>query len=311
MKEKILVGLVLGLCLSACASKQPIDSEPDPKPETEYSITLKRDVLVMMLAYPDLVSGVELIDQKAYLVMNSGSTFLYDDETTKSYDEKINHADLQDMLELPYVLDDTTGIKPENDDAGRFRVYPFFDEVYGFTQEVTSSNLVHVTYGAQTLRFTKIAGASLALQQASDQAAALVLEDPNIKDYLYPSSGTYNYRVISGTTILSMHAYGIALDMHYDAQDYWQWANPIKAQARLLVYPKAIVKIFEANGFIWGGKWNHFDIVHYEYRPEIILKAKYFSASIDVALPWYTGIDLNLPDLSTKIKGIDESLKID
>jgi len=31
---------------------------------------------------------------------------------------------------------------------------------------------------------------------------------------------------------------------------------------------------FEHHGFIWGGKWWHFDTMHFEYRPEIIAYAK-------------------------------------
>ena len=30
---------------------------------------------------------------------------------------------------------------------------------------------------------------------------------------LYPASGTYNYRIISGTGRLSAHSYGIAIDL--------------------------------------------------------------------------------------------------
>jgi hypothetical protein len=28
------------------------------------------------------------------------------------------------------------------------------------------------------------------------------------------------------------------------------------------------VEIFERHGFIWGGKWYHYDTMHFEYRPE-------------------------------------------
>jgi hypothetical protein len=30
------------------------------------------------------------------------------------------------------------------------------------------------------------------------------------------------------------------------------------------------VDIFERHGFIWGGKWGHFDTMHFEYRPELL-----------------------------------------
>jgi hypothetical protein len=27
--------------------------------------------------------------------------------------------------------------------------------------------------------------------------------------------------------------------------------------------------VFEAERFIWGGKWYHYDTMHFEYRPEL------------------------------------------
>ena len=32
-----------------------------------------------------------------------------------------------------------------------------------------------------------------------------------------------------------------------------------------------LIAIFEKYGFIWGGRWYHFDTMHFEYRPEILL----------------------------------------
>ncbi|MCL2443985.1 MAG: M15 family metallopeptidase [Treponema sp.] len=31
------------------------------------------------------------------------------------------------------------------------------------------------------------------------------------------------------------------------------------------------MKTFESQGFIWGGKWQLFDTMHFEYRPEILI----------------------------------------
>ena len=30
-----------------------------------------------------------------------------------------------------------------------------------------------------------------------------------------------------------------------------------------------MIQIFEAEGFIWGGKWDFYDNMHFEYRPEL------------------------------------------
>jgi hypothetical protein len=30
--------------------------------------------------------------------------------------------------------------------------------------------------------------------------------------------------------------------------------------------------VFEQHGFIWGGRWAHYDTMHFEYRPELLGK---------------------------------------
>ena len=41
------------------------------------------------------------------------------------------------------------------------------------------------------------------------------------------------------------------------------YATRIPQGAKLTSYPT-----IERNGFVWGGKWNHYDTMHFEYRPE-------------------------------------------
>ena len=38
--------------------------------------------------------------------------------------------------------------------------------------------------------------------------------------------------------------------------------------------PHDIVKVFEKHGFIWGGRWYHYDTMHFEFRPEILMANK-------------------------------------
>ena len=45
-------------------------------------------------------------------------------------------------------------------------------------------------------------------------------------------------------------------------------------QMRVIEGIIAEVEAFEAEGFIWGGKWSEFDLMHFEYRPELILLAR-------------------------------------
>ena len=43
----------------------------------------------------------------------------------------------------------------------------------------------------------------------------------------------------------------------------------IRESRRRTTVPKEIVDVFEKYGFIWGGRWYHYDTMHFEYRPEL------------------------------------------
>lgn len=43
--------------------------------------------------------------------------------------------------------------------------------------------------------------------------------------------------------------------------------------------PMQIVDAFERHGFTWGGRWNHYDTMHFEYRQELVAIAKEAGAS--------------------------------
>ena len=38
----------------------------------------------------------------------------------------------------------------------------------------------------------------------------------------------------------------------------------------IIMRDETIVKVFEKYGFIWGGRWYHYDTMHFEYRPEFL-----------------------------------------
>ena len=90
--------------------------------------------------------------------------------------------------------------------------------------------------------------------------------------FLMPPAGTFNCRVIEGTGRVSAHGYGIAIDIATKHAHYWRWPRPKSAAASTYRndIPVEIVDAFEAEGFIWGGRWSHYDTMHFEYRPELI-----------------------------------------
>ncbi|WP_425447666.1 M15 family metallopeptidase [Dethiothermospora halolimnae] len=292
-KRIFFVIIIFLLLLTSCGENEFMGDIVHPNKEIDgYNVNMKRDILCLMMAYPEYIKDLVKKDDNIYLIMESGTKILYDDKREKSFSEKLNNPDLQDMLEQPYTIKNINTIPDKNFDPGRIRVDSFLKEVYGKSRKEIESNLTNLKVGYKYYPFNKKNSASKALKNAITEAAVLARNNYKIYSCLFPSSGTYNYRVIAGTNRLSPHSFGIAIDLRRNNKDYWKWASRDQGQKRLAEYPKGIVRIFEDNGFVWGGKWNHFDILHFEYRPELIIKARYFNNKSLSMEKWYKGVEL-------------------
>jgi len=274
-----------------------------------YEITMKQDILCLMMAYPGYISNVEQSDGRVYLVMKSGKKILYDDKKSKSIETKIAYPDLQDMTEQAYPIAPVEKLMDINCDPGRARVYSLLNEVYGGSRQQIEDNLTNVNVGYGAFQFNKNNQAAEALKNVMTELSKLTEKRKDVRAYVYPCSGTFNYRVIAGTNRLSPHSYGIAIDLARDKRDYWKWASREEGQRRLASYPYELVEIFERNNFIWGGKWGHFDILHFEYRPEIIMKARYFGDISSFRKVWYEGVPAEDTYVKNCIKNIDEAIR--
>jgi hypothetical protein len=92
-------------------------------------------------------------------------------------------------------------------------------------------------------------------------------------------AGAYNWRAIRGSGRMSYHSWGLAVDILPARRDrrpiYWRWER-VRNRDWMLVPPEdrwnppaAVIRAFENEGFIWGGKWALYDNMHFEYRPEL------------------------------------------
>ena len=257
----------------------------------EYIFNLKRDLLVLFLSYPDSIQGMEK-DEKGDIYLNiNNNKILYDDSKSKTREGRFYDTDLQDTLIDVYPLEKNNSIIKDND-PGRARCYSFLKAMYGGTRQEIEKKLIYVPTYYGSIMFTKVNGASDRLRNALNLVGKLVESNNNIGAFVTPLSGTYNYRTIQDTGQLSPHAFGIAIDLVRNDADYWKWGKPELANKRIVAYPKELVEAFEEQGFVWGGKWAHYDILHFEYRPEIILKAKYFNnQDVDQCKHWYDGAE--------------------
>ncbi len=66
--------------------------------------------------------------------------------------------------------------------------------------------------------------------------------------------GGYSYRSQRGSSVLSMHSFGIAFD--FDTIN-----NPLGAAPKM---NPGIVAIFEHYGWTWGGRWKRIDAQHFQ-----------------------------------------------
>lgn len=219
---------------------------------------------ILMKAYPEFIKGYE----GGKLLLTDGTRMTYDDGRKKSFEQKLDDADPEDMFAFRY---DRSGAQPEYlQDAGRSRCEALFKKMYGASPAAVERNLVSVDWFGQKVRFTKINGADKKLRAVAEELKA----HPEFKSY-FKSEGTYYWRPVRGAKRLSAHSYGMTIDIGGNYKTYWLWSNPGAGETSKVKYenkmPMEIVRIFERHGFIWGGRWYHYDTMHFEYRPEILL----------------------------------------
>lgn len=271
-----------------------------------YEINMRRDLLSLKMAYPEFVSSFERGNNgEVYVVMKSGKKILYDDKKQKTYDQKLYNADLQDSMEILYPLEDISELMDYNYDPGRLRCYNFLKEIYGGSRQEIEKKLKGVNIGGKVCLINESNNAAASLNKAALEISQIT-QSRKLSAGIFPVNGTYNYRVIAGTNQLSPHAFGIAIDFKSDKRDYWKWATREQGQERLNSYPREVVKILEDNNFIWGGKWAHFDILHFEYRPELTIKARYHVEDFEMGGPWYYGFPSEDDTVKSYIEEIDK-----
>ncbi|MDR2501392.1 MAG: M15 family metallopeptidase [Treponema sp.] len=229
----------------------------------------KSDLAMLQRAYP---GAFEIIPKG--IRFPDGAVMAYDDGAAKDFETLLDQPDLEDMLRQPYPLYEPRGPPLFNADPGRARPDAFFRRLYGKDEAEIRSHLRRIQWmpslGGPWLLINTRFGVDKKLEAV---IAGLEALGPAYRPCLMPPGGTFNYRPIAGTSRLSAHAFGIAVDLAAGPSHYWQWEAKGAAEYKNAI-PYAIVEIFEQHGFIWGGKWYHFDTMHFEYRPELLLKAR-------------------------------------
>jgi D-alanyl-D-alanine carboxypeptidase len=179
--------------------------------------------------------------------------------------EPISYADVTQVYDQRYPTGPIRPITEVDFDPGRIRYDALFFATYGKTAREVESALVRVALGhKQVLVHRKIAEP---LRRVATRIDAAMKADPSLSRFFESLGGTFNWRPIAGTRELSMHAWGVAIDLDTSRANYWRNEREIAWKNH---YPQTIVDAFEAEGFVWGGRWYHYDTMHFEYRPELL-----------------------------------------
>lgn len=250
------------------------DAVPAPAGDT----SIPKGARILMEVYPNYVKGYK----NGKLLMGDGSSITYDDGRKKSFVQLLDEADPEDMFAFKYDLNSWTPGKMQ--DAGRSRCEELFKKMYGSSASAVKEKLVSVRWpfgqatdnggvdmSVKTVEFTTVNGANKQLEKV----VAELEKHPELHKYL-AQSGAFYWRPVRGAKRLSAHSYGMTIDIGVKYSDYWR--SHAKSETATVAYhnkfPHEIVEIFEKYGFIWGGRWYHYDTMHFEYRPEILMDAR-------------------------------------
>ena len=213
-------------------------------------------------AYPKAIT--EFKDNK--LVFADGTTLVYDDGKKKDFVTMLDNSDPEDMFSIPY--NKGGGTPGYLEDCGRSRSDALFKKLYGATSAQVQKQMVSVPWFGGNIRFSGSHGAAEQLRKVK----AELDRKPHLQQFV-KGAQTFNWRPVRGAKRMSAHSYGIAVDVGVSKSNYWQWDNRGANELKKIGYknriPMELVEIFEHHGFIWGGRWYHYDTMHFEYRPEL------------------------------------------
>jgi hypothetical protein len=213
----------------------------------------------------------ETRDGRFFLKLPDGSEIPYDDGRKKTFAERLARPDVKDAFAPRYLPGPIVPVTQADQDPGRIRLEPLFAATYGATRGAV--DIVTVPFLDQRLQVNRRVAPAFA--RVDKRLARLLEAQPALRAFLQKLGGTFVWRKIAGTDRQSAHSYGVSLDINVERSHYWRWQRPPSPLVWHNQVPQAIVDAFEAEGFIWGGRWYHYDTMHFEYRPELLDPACY------------------------------------
>jgi hypothetical protein len=246
-------------------------------------------------AYPNRVGPAEYRNGD-WSVPIDGTRYYYADGRLLPEDLRARAAEYDPQPFYPYPADLPAWKDPGAEDdrlirgmAERRRARPpkrsqhFHDALWQARTRAEAAGRVKTVrfLGRETLAHEAIR-ADLALVEEAIYAASR--QNPEVRQWIagLKTVSGWNWRSIAETQSRSFHAYGAAFDCIPQSppaarETYWLWTSRTVPEwwkvpyGRRLHPPEPVIKAFEAQGFVWGGKWLFYDTMHFEYRPELFV----------------------------------------
>ena len=247
------------LLLAGCSSSK-----------TSLSNQIPPEVEVLKSTYPNHI----LTYKKGKIILANGTKVVFDDKKQKTHNQLINSADIQDIFSIKYPKGELAPAIAKNSDPGRYRNEKLLKAVYGKNEDEVKKKLVTISWCPKLVNQQLLVTTVNGVDKQFLKVSAELDEHPEWAEYLI-SAGTFNWRTIRGSKMLSAHCFGIAIDINTAYSSYWKKDYPGFSEDQAIngyqnQIPQGIIDIFEKHGFIWGGKWYHYDSMHFEYRPELL-----------------------------------------
>lgn len=254
-----------------------------------------------LVSYPDKISGVDYDSNLKDWFLTVGNERLYwADGRLLPLAEIGNREKWRPYVDYfyPEEIPDPAGFSADTIERLNARVLAenrsnspvynirFYDLLYeGSTRRRIEAKITRIDYlGTRVSVHEDIVPV---LRKIESRLNDLAERDQEVKSFLssIQSIEGYNWREIADSPSRSNHSWGIAVDIlpkNWGKKNiYWNWVSYWNDKWMLIplerrwMPPAAVIAAFEAEGFIWGGKWLLWDNMHFEYRPELITLKKW------------------------------------
>jgi len=294
-----------------CVNKKPelnINTDQNAEiTETEKTeepvVQTRAEIVIRALktAYPEKIEKVEFLNDDWALLLR-GVWYYYAGGRLLPESELGNSSNYRSMQFYNYPVELPEWVERTDEESRRYSSWTntgsggnrsqvqarrsnfFLDSIWqAATQSETERRLINfVFFGKQTRVHQEIQDKLIIIEA---KVRDIARTEPEVQTWLN-NIGTlesYGWRNIAITDSRSYHAFGLAVDILPKSlgrlQTYWLWTSQYGRDWWNVSYseryhpPVSVIKTFESYGFVWGGKWQQFDTMHFEYRPEILILA--------------------------------------